>query len=107
MPDDDTRVDIGSFLGYTHLLCRPRFVAMVGEGRRLQVGTVVQLKADSHGYMRCFRDGDSVVIVGFRRPDTDGCADYVILASDGREVGEVKPQRIDRILHPRPRELAE
>lgn len=112
MPADQSdlhedRVDIGSFFGYTHLLCRPRYVAMVGDGRRLQVGALVRLKADSQGYMRCFRDGDTVVIVGFRRPHTDGCTDYVILATDGREIGEVKPQRIEAILHPGPRELAE
>lgn len=113
MIDDDTssgsdsRIDLGYLFGYTHFERRPALVAMAGEPHapRLEVGMIVQLEADSAGYIANFRDGDHVAIVGFQMPHVDGCSDYIVLASDGRRVAEVKPSRIARVVSPAPRAL--
>lgn len=105
MTSQETRVDIGDFFGYTHLVRQSVFVAMAGDGAQLQIGTIVRLRADRAGYLRNFRDGETVVIVGFQMPFTDGCTDYVVLVSDGARVSEIKPQSIDAIVAAAPRQL--
>lgn len=109
MSDEDggTRIEIGGLFGYTHFERRPTLVAMAGEPHapRLEIGMIVQLEADSAGYIAHFRDGDHVAIVGFQMPHTGGCTDYIVFASDGSRVAEVKPSRIARIVSPAPRAL--
>ena len=87
---EETRVEIGSFFGYTHLVRRPVFVAMAGEGVRLEVGMIVRIEADVCGYTgTSFRDGDTVVIVGFQMPHTgDVTDDGIFVRSDAVDVFE-------------------
>ncbi len=106
MHEQETKVGIGNRSGYSRLVGRLAFVAMEGEDANiLRVGTIVRLRADSQGYLRNFHDHDSVVIVGFQHPDTDGCADYIIFASNGTQVLEIKPSNIECVLQDAPRSL--
>ena len=103
---EETRVEIGSFFGYTHLVRRPVFVAMAGESVRLEVGMIVRIEADVRGYTgTSFRDGDTVVILGFQLPHTGDATDNVIFVSDGKTVESIKPHRIREVVARSPRAM--
>lgn len=103
--DSGERVPIGCVSGYTHLVRRPAYVAMEGEGAWLEVGAIIELRSDQHGCSRAFAPGRHVVVVGFQPPFSHGCTDYVVLASDGTCVAEVKPSQVERVVMGAPRAL--